>query len=403
MRQKTTALFLGLFLAITASAAAEALSEQSLSQANFQGLTVEGANKQECESASFLKNSFIEQQGVFTIFSIHAEFLPVNEGEAGISAFINDSEEALAELKPKDFKNNWARVQIPKENLSEKNTLKVCAKTSNSITTVKVLEDSKIGYYKMPVLTVEKTVSDSRPIVGKEVKVTVKAKNIGSAEAKASVKYWSIEEEIAQITKGDVEFEGIIKPGEAVELNYYVKPKYALQMDLASAWADFENVFGETERVYSNRPTLYVQEPEFKIMAFLSTQEQTALKPGEQAEITLTLRNQAQAAIENVSISFQAPESVILSKEKIEGLNFQAGETKTINLSATSLFGEGSFQIGCKVAYNDPALASSECNKLVLEFEKPKASQAFVAALALVVIGAIVYAFVYKPERKRAG
>ena len=84
-------------------------------------------------------------------------------------------------------------------------------------------------------------------------------------------------------------------------------------------------------------------------------------------------------------------------------MNFQAGETKTINLSATSLFGEGSFQIGCKVAYNDPALASSECNKLVLEFEKPKASQAFVAALALVVIGAIVYAFVYKPERKRAG
>src|SRR3989344_876270 len=372
MRQKTTALFLGLFLAITASAAAEALSEQSLSQANFQGLTVEGANKQECESASFLKNSFIEQQGVFTIFSIHAEFLPVNEGEAGISAFINDSEEALAELKPKDFKNNWARVQIPKENLSEKNTLKVCAKTSNSITTVKVLEDSKIGYYKMPVLTVEKTVSDSRPIVGKEVKVTVKAKNIGSAEAKASVKYWSIEEEIAQITKGDVEFEGIIKPGEAVELNYYVKPKYALQMDLASAWADFENVFGETERVYSNRPTLYVQEPEFKIMAFLSTQEQTALKPGEQAEITLTLRNQAKAAIENVSISFQAPESVTLSKEKIEGV------TKTINLSATSLFEEGSFQIGCKASYNDPALASSECNKLVLEFEEPKASQAFV-------------------------
>jgi hypothetical protein len=401
MSAKLLLLFFAI-LCFAGFAVSETLQELSLKEANFQGLTVEGALKEECASIAFLKEPIAEQKGIYTILSIHASFMPTSNGNAGIKVFVNNNAESLADLKPEDFENEWARVQIPITGLAEKNELKICAKTSNSIIKVQVLEDSKIGYYKMPVFEIEKTVSTTKPIVGREMQATIKAKNTGSEAGKASVKYWNVELNIAQITRGDSDFEGTIQPGETVILNYFVKPKYAVQMDLASAILEYENIFGEKKKIYSNRPTIWVQEPEFKINPTLgiSSPEQKAIQPGQQASIALTARNEGLNALENVSIKIEASQGLIVSKDSFEGLNFKAGETKTFKIAVSSLE-EGTKQLGCTATYTDYALVNSKCPLLALEFEKAKPNPLFGLAIVLVIIGAVIYIYIYRPERKK--
>lgn len=388
-------------LCFTGFAVSETLQELTLKEANFQGLTVEGALNEECSSIAFLKEPIAEQKGIYTILSIHASFMPTSNGNAGIKVFVNNNAESLADLKPEDFENEWARVQIPITGLVEKNELKICAKTSNSITKVQVLDDSKIGYYKMPVFEIEKTVSTTKPIVGQEMQATIKAKNTGSEAGKASVKYWNVELNIAQITRGDSDFEGIIQPGETATLNYFVKPKYAVQMDLASAILEYENVFGEKKKIYSNRPTIWVQEPEFKIKpSFSIVAEQEAIQPGQEAGIALNVRNEGLNALENASVKIEASQGLIVSKDSFEGLNFKAGETKTFEIQVSSLE-EGTKQLGCTATYTDYALVNSKCPLLTLEFEKAKPNPLLGLAIVLVIIGAVIYIYIYRPERKK--
>lgn len=398
MKEKT--IFLALLLFIATSASSEALRETTLKEANFPGLTVYGAMQEQCSSLVFVKDALAEEKGVFIILSLHASFQPTSNGNAEVQVLNTDGNKLIADLKTKDFLNDWARVEIPKQGLVEKNNLKVCAKTSNSITKIEIIEDSKIGYYKMPVFEIEKTVAKTKPIVGKEVEVTVKATNIGSEVGKAKVSYWNVELDIAQITKGDSEFEGTIQPGQTVTMHYFVKPKYAVQMDLLPAIIEFENIFGEKQKIYSERPTLYVQEPEFQIKGAFSTGEQQTIPPGRQASILLTVRNDGLNDLENVAIELEAPSSIQLSKTGFEALNFKAGETKTFALTASGTE-EGTQQIGCNITYTDYALAQTKCNPISLDIEKPKQNQALILAVILLLVGAVIYIYIYKPEKKK--
>jgi len=397
---KAKIVFLMIFLLSATTAFAETMQELSLKEANLQGLIVEGAMQEVCASMPFVKDASAETPGVYLIFSTHANFMPTSTGNASVQVFLNDSTNPTADLKPEDFPNNWARTQIPIAGLTEKNTLKICGKTSNSITKIEVLEDSKLGYYKMPVFELEKTVSDTKPIVGKELEVTLKAKNVGSEAGIAKISYWSIELNIAQITKGDAEFEGIIQPGETKTLHYFVKPKYAVQMDLASAILEFENIFGEKKKAYSNRPTLWVQEPEFKIKAFYNTPEQKTIQPGQKVNLLLTVRNDGLSDLENVSIKLEASQMLNISKTSFENLSFKAGETKTFGITASSIE-EGVQELGCTAEYSDYKVVNAKCTPLTLEFEKPKQSPVLVLAIILVFIGALIYIYIYKPEKKK--
>ncbi|MDO8646919.1 MAG: hypothetical protein Q7R70_00700 [Candidatus Diapherotrites archaeon] len=387
-------------LAFSGFALSETLSEVSLKQANFQGLVAEGQEVQQCATYAFLKEAIAEQKGVFIVFSAHALFSPASQGNAKVSVFLNNFE-TLAEFKPVDFQNGWARVEVPINGLLEKNSLKVCAKTTSSITKVEVLDDSTIGYYKMPKFELKKAVSETRPIIGRELEITLTATNIGSEAATAKISYWNIELNIAQITRGDSEFNGIIQPGQSVTMRYFVKPKYAVQMDLASAILEFDNIFGEKQTVYSNRPTIWVQEPEFKVKAFYSITEQKAFQPGQSTTLVLTARNEGVNDLENISIKVVKPEGLIVSKDSFENISLKAGASKTFEISASSLE-EGILQIGCSVEYSDYKVVNTKCAPLNIEFEKPKQNNLLIFAIVLLIVGAIIYAFIYRPEKKKA-
>ena len=387
------------FLAFSGFALSETLSEASLKQANFQGLIAEGQEVQQCSTYAFLKEAIAGQKGVFIVFSAHALFSPASQGNAKVSVFLNNFE-TLAEFKPADFQNGWARIEVPINGLLEKNSLKVCATTTNSITKVEVLDDSTIGYYKMPKFELKKTVSEIRPIIGRELEVTLAATNIGSEAATAKISYWDIELNIAQITRGDSEFNGIIQPGETVTMRYFVKPKYAVQMDLAAAILEYSNNFGEKQTVYSNRPTIWVQEPEFKVKAFYSVAEQKSFQPGQNVALVLTARNEGVNDLENIGIKVVKQQGLVVSKDSFENISLKAGSTKTFEITASSL-DEGILQIGCSVEYSDYKVVNTKCVPLNIEFEKPKQNNLLILAVGLLIIGAVIYIYIYRPERKK--
>ena len=386
------------FLSMASFAFSEALSEYTLSDAGFNGLLASGTEVQECSEVQLQKGSiYSEEAGVYSILSIHADFKPISEGNAKVSVFYKSNPKAIAEFSPQDFINGWARVDFTKG--LEESILKICAQTSGSISAVEVFADSKMGYYKAPEFVIEKTVSNTRPLVGKELEVTLKATNIGSAPSFAKMSYRDIELRIAQITRGDSEFEGIISPGESVELSYFVKPKYAVQMDLASAIIEYTDVFGDSRKVYSNRPTIYVQSPEFNIKSFFTLEKQETLAVSKSFNVVLTLRNEGQTLIENAVVKLEPSPGLQLSQDSIELESLAVGETRNFTIGALGT-AEGSSLLGCTVEYLDYSAVNVKCTPITLEFEKQSQDFVLMLAVVLLIVGALIYLYIYAPDRK---
>jgi len=387
------------FLSMASTAFAEALSEYPLSDAGFNGILASGTGVLECAEVQLQKGDiYSSQAGVYSILSLHAEFKPISEGNAKVSVFYKSSAKPVAEFSPQDFINGWARLDFTKG--LDESILKFCAQTSGSISSVEIFPDSKMGYYNAPEFVIEKTVSNTRPLIGKELEVTLKATNIGSAPALAKISYRDIELRIAQITRGDSEFDGTINLGESVELSYFVKPKYAVQMDLASAILEYTDVFGDSRKVFSNRPTIYVQEPEFNIKSFFTLEKQETLAVGKSFNVILTLRNEGENPIENAVVKLEPSPGLQLSQDSIEIASLGIGETRNFAISALGT-AEGSSLLGCTVEYSDYSAVNVKCTPFTLEFEKQSQGTVLVLAVVLLIVGALIYLYIYAPDRKK--
>lgn len=386
------------FAFLSSTALAESLMEYPLSNVGFQGLLASGTEVGECSEIMLQRGPAFGMSGVYTILSLHAEFKPVSEGKAKVSVYYSGSQELIAEFSPQDFINGWVRVDFSKE--FKEASLKLCAQTSGSISSVEIMPDSKFGYYKAAEFVLEKKALDPSPIIGRELEVVLKATNKGSAPAFAKVSYRDIELRIAQITRGDSDFEGVIGAGESVEIRYFVKPKYAVHMDLASATLEFEDVFGDKRLIYSNRPTIYVQEPEFNINAFFTLEKQEAIPTNTPFSITLTLRNEGVNPVENAVVRLEASEGLALSQDTLDIKRLEAGESRNFTISASGI-AEGSNVLGCNIEYSDYSAVNVACAPLNIEFEKQEQGILLALAVVLVIVGALIYLYIYSPEMKK--
>ncbi|MBI5884896.1 hypothetical protein HZB89_02240, partial [archaeon] len=84
------------------------IEEFSLKAHGISGLAVEGIEKEECLEFEFIKETPSLQPEEFVFFSVNAGFEPVQEGDASIKVIVNGVQ--AKELKPEDFRKNWARV-----------------------------------------------------------------------------------------------------------------------------------------------------------------------------------------------------------------------------------------------------------------------------------------------------
>lgn len=379
-------------------ATAAVLSEKTLSDSGYNDFIVQGVDTNACTQIAFAKDLSQNFAGDYTVFSLHAQFLPVLSEDAKAIVFLNNDSNALETIKATDFENNWYRLILPREKLLEKNSLLVCLKTSNTVVEARLLSDSIIGTYKMPEFKAEnfvKSVSNSNPIIGEEFEVTITITNTGSEATDVNVlnKKLEIDNERVQILRGQTSYFNIIKPDETVAIHYFVKAKQATVMSLQGAVAYYTNVFGERKRIVSNYPSLNVTEPEIKVKALFFLKE-AVKKTGEQTSAQIAVKNEGRNTLYNISMNLQLPQGIILvNGNAIENIkSLKPKETRFFDLNLSSGTAK-EYELGCKLVYLDYNVTETNCETANLSFEERTIPAELIFAIILVACSIAVYAF----------
>ena len=376
------------------------VEEKTFAQMVYDDFIVSGANIEKCEEIAFVRAN----DENYTILGVHADFMPNATGRiAGISVYVNDANSALTTLLPGNFLEDWARVILPKAELKEKNKIKLCAKTSDVVTEIKILNDSKIGTYRIADFSKEgaftKTVDDANPEVGEEVKVSVKLHNYGNEETFATIKHIAenVEMPEIEITRGETEKNGWVAPGSEMVMEYYIRPKVAIRMSLPYAIAEYTNTFGETVKLASTMPDLDVKAIEQRLFAIVLP-ESNVKKTGERAKIAIAVKNQSTEAIGDVFVSISLPEGIALEGANSRNIPLiEAGETVSIAFYVSAQE-PGTYRVGCNVTYDSVPLA---CDRVAIAYEAQGINYAIVAGAILLAIGLAIYMYLYFSSEKK--
>lgn len=403
-----------LFLLIS-SASAEVVVENTFTELGYTGFEVEGKVEEECASY-FFDNPLIEDTPAYnlqyTVVSLHARFLPVEDKYAEVKVILNGDVNA-AELGPSAFLDGWARIELPKEKLRERNSLRVCAKTTIDTNKIEILGNSIIGRYRKLDFPKEAGfgvhVSNREPSVNERFVVTVTLRNYGSEPADVKMRYrrQSLDERTSEfeIVSGDTSWEGTIgacevrdenafcKRPATVRFEYVAKIARAVQFTMLPAIVEYKNVFGEPVLRESNRVVFDVQVPEISVNPFFSTGEEK-LTVGEINKLKLIVKNQGQDRLENIDV-FLEPDSglIVFGEEKKQIATIMPGEVVQFDVNVTAETA-GEFNIGCKLQYLDYNVVESDCRELELEFEQMSVDIMVIGGVVLVLIGVLVYAYI---------
>lgn len=389
-------------LALLAFAAAGISAEQSFKDSGYPDFFVEGANKRLCNEYVFVKPQMASDE--YPLLSLKAEFMPVKEGKAEIDVFLNG--ERLSRLTAESFycsdSGCWARLNIEKEKILEENRAAVCMETGNSITKIKLTNESKIGGYRMPVFLLKdfvKSVDNQRPFVGNTVNVKVSLKNSGSREANVELRHVrSIVEETIEKPEiqeiGNTYFFGAIKPGETRELNYKVKFTKAEPLSLPPAIVYYTNIFGEPQQLFSDVTDIIVLEHESTLKPEIIAEQLNEV--GRLAKVTIAVKNQSLQAVSNAELAIQLPAGIQLAEgnEKQTITSIQPQEIKYFDYVVTA-GNEGSFELGCRMTYITASVESPECGKTLIFFKQPAINPLVIGAVILTLLGVMIYFYLY--------
>lgn len=406
-----------LVLAFLSQAYALTVEEKTFSQIGLKELVVSEADKNGCLEFVYAKPANLNTPEHFTFLSLYASFISFPTEKAFASVYLNGS--LVKEIKSTEFLEyplvagglgggGWARVLLEREKLNKENNIKVCLQTSSTVTIATLFPDSKIGTYKtayFPEGSFTKTVSKNAVVEGDELKVSVVLENRGSAEAEVEIMFDEKELELAQLVRGKTTYSGKIAPGQKVSLEYFVKPYYmppayypphvGVPMSLPSAKAKYANEFREEAMLESSRPALTVKEQPERISAYILSNTQTA-KIGERVEVFVFVKNESDKRIDSVKAYF-AQGSIQELKQKMELLEdfaLEAGGVKKIRANFAPERA-GTLWLGCRADYSDTKQRTAECKPVSITVEEGGLSYYLASALVLVILGVIIYLFLY--------
>lgn len=396
---------------LCSTAFAQTLSEITLADLGVQNYVVEGTELTKCFETPFSPTSDLNAQ-TYGIVSVNAEFAPVPSKKSTINVYINDFE--IDSVKTADFLDGFARFNIPQEKILPENLLKICATTSFETQKITILNGTKIGYYLMP--DFEKNGAFEIVLKEKEIRLleefTVIAvlKNYGSRDAGITLKYRrdDLEKETpeTELVKGSTKISttipackkraqdlSCIEPS-VVQFEYLLRPKLVGNITLLPATVEFQNPFGETVLLESNRPTIAIVEPEIKIRPFISVEKEEYLV-GEKINAKLLITNEGAHPLYNLFLSLEPSGLAILKgdqQEVIEIINSNQTIEKEFTLSSVE---KGEFSIGCKIDYLDYNVVQSKCSETQIVVQNPALDITIMGAIALVVISIGIYVYLH--------
>jgi len=409
--------FVVLLVLLLANAAfATVLEEVPFNTLGHEDFIIEGTNQSNCTEIEFFNFSDLNN-AINPVLSLHVEFLPIQSKDSQVTIFLNSQYKELAELRGTDFHDGWARVEVDNNKLMEKNMLKVCGKTSQAVTGLQIKSDSLIGFYLKPDFRKENAFTLSVPEksikLGEEFEVKATLHNYGEVGTALLLKYRreELERETpeTELVRGDTRLDAFvpkcserdsngacISPGE-IEFSYFLRPEKAGQISLLPSIAEYTNIFGETEVIESDRPNIFVEEPEKKIRAFIRLEKGT-YNAGESADFTLIVSNISTEPVPNVGVFLNAfGLEVVQGKrsETIELLQPKESIERSFKVTSNS---SGKFDVGCKITYLEEELIESECLAAPIEFKEKSIDLGIVAGAFLFIVGAAV--FIYIMSRK---
>ena len=380
----------------------ETLFERSFGEMGYEAMLVEGVQKRQCQEISFVFPEVGVEGEKYEIASIGLEYGPVSEGKAEVDVSLN--RELIAELSLEDFKCSgqrcWERISLPKALLEKgENSLETCLKTGNSVTSMKLLNGSMVGIYKTADFSGEEAfrieAEKTRLVRGEKTRITILLHNQGSGSALARIEYArpvAEDKNAFWVVEGDAYFDGIVEPGQTVEISYVVKPRFPTQMTLPPAIVYYENGFGEIEQKFGNLVVLRVREPDRKIEAFIVKKEEQALV-GQNIDLQLAVKNVGNDPLYELTVEVEGEPIAAQTGSEISELGPK--ETVYLPLAASSQEA-GKFSVGCTITYHDLDLSEASCKNSFVEFKEPEVSYTLYIALAFVAIAAGVYIFLMK-------
>jgi hypothetical protein len=375
------------------------LEERSFKDMGYEDMIVEESTKEECMKMVFSKETALNQEGHYTILSLHVLFFPTTNGGAQVKVFLNDLP-VVKVLSPEDFLNDWARVVLPRKGLKEKNNLMLCLRTSETISRIELRNDSMIGTYLSPDFSGKdsfvKEIISRHPRVGKELEVRVLLYNKGSKESKYKIiaRDPSLDRPEIPVLEGKTIDEGVIKAGETIELVYKVRPSIVGGIVFPNAVAFVENAFGEEVRLESNYPETRVYALDHKLKPIVLS-EKGIIEPKEKTSVVLLVKNDGISPQFEVSVELLAEKGL-----EVEGSlgnqikNINPSEIKRFQFKVSSLK-EGTYKIGCSLSYLDQNIEEVKCNPIELVVRKKSIEPQILAGLVMLLIGFAIYLYIY--------
>ncbi|MEM4326557.1 MAG: hypothetical protein QXZ13_00080 [Candidatus Diapherotrites archaeon] len=344
---------------------------------------------------------------VFPIMQISSEIQGYPNGTEELRIYLNNN--LVEELDFFEPVNNKL-VYFPKEMWEKNNTLKVCIKTSFNINKIGFLAKTRIGLFESYYFPKEDgfklELETYEPILGKQFKISAVAKNYGSKDLDVSIYYRKSELEKVlkelSILKGETAKKGVvpkcekrnennecIKPG-VLKLSYDAVANKAIQMSILPAVMEFTDVFGNKQILLSNRPEVYVKEPQKDIMAEI-VMKKDKIPKNQVFEVSVLLKNISEKEINDIKVDLDTPQGKIsqnvarISKNEIMEVKY--------NIKIEEA---GNYDLGCEVFYNENKIECKKTN-LIITNEFVNVETIMGILLGLIGLGVLAY-FYFKKE-----
>ncbi|MDO8428015.1 MAG: hypothetical protein Q7S92_02265 [Candidatus Diapherotrites archaeon] len=345
-------------------------SETSFEEKGYSDLVIDGKNLSDCLEVSFLSQNL--DADFYPVFSLNTVFTPTRQGTGTIKVKLNNIE--LMNVQTSNELMNCSedsactlRVWADQNAIQEENTLEICLSTSDSITKAVLLESSKIGFYKTPIIqTVNFTQSteNGKYFVGEDIPIEITVTNTGSQDAVVDVNFARpvAEEYLHDLTVvGDTYYENAVIPAKGSKTFTYTA-KLNSQHDLIGfvpAILLYTNVFEEQQELHSNYILLQIVEKIEVTSGLLVTQ--AVLNTSENTEIKAVIRNNSTQPLFDLKFELiQDNENLKLDRNAIVNINrMNVGEEKEIVFTASSTQ-TGNYQVGCQITENEKVLAACE-------------------------------------------
>ena len=360
--------------------------EQPLSVFGFSGLTNTTNSTTLCKEFTVaLSDAVLAQKGA-GILSLSVSFLGDVNDSTYVSVSVNNGEE----------KKYWhesftctdkcsARVFIPelKQGPSKINICTVLGGASKSLT---VGEDSLIGIYNTPVLSIKNS-SPTQIFLGNRAKMEISVTNSGTKSTEIFVQFIHPDTRAQipitsfDIVDGDSSATAVIAPNETKQFIYHIKPTVISAYNLPLAALFFKNIFGEEETLLSKHPFMNVLEKKQLDVSLVSVSDT------DPRMFKAIIKNNYDATFNGIITIAPQTEFAVYSQE----ISILPLSDKDLLFEANTL-ANGKYVFQATIRDNNNIYSS---NIIDVEVTKTGLSIQIILAIAGIIIGAIIFGWIY--------